>query len=168
MDIEVWDILDADGRPTGRTHERGKPLSSGEFHLVVHIWIVDETGQVLIQKRADDLDWMPGAWAATGGSAVAGEESLAAAVRETEEELGLRIAPERWRRIGRVTRNANLSDLWIARGSRAEFAPVRLDRDVAAVRWVSWPDLLAMVRGGEFVDYGKDYMTMVAREIGAR
>jgi 8-oxo-dGTP pyrophosphatase MutT (NUDIX family) len=33
-------------------------------------------------------------WESTGGSAVAGEESLAAAVREAREELGVALNPE--------------------------------------------------------------------------
>lgn len=167
METERWDILDAAGRPTGRTHERGRPLAPGEYHLVVHIWILDDSGCALVQKRADDLDWMPGAWAATGGSALAGEGSLEAAIRETAEELGLAIPPHRWRRFGRVLRNANLSDLWVTTGRRAEFEPMTLHRDVAAVRWVAWPELSAMVVRGAFVDYGDEYRALVAPLFGA-
>lgn len=35
----------------------------------------DSRGRLLIQKRASHLKLMPGIWAATGGSAIAGEES---------------------------------------------------------------------------------------------
>ena len=34
---------------------RGERLKPGQYHLVVHIWIVDEAGRLLIQRRADEM-----------------------------------------------------------------------------------------------------------------
>ena len=46
MSIEIWDVLDENGPPTGKTALRGQGiLKSGEYHLVVHIWIVSEKGE---------------------------------------------------------------------------------------------------------------------------
>ena len=80
--MEIWDIYDINGQKTGRTIERGKRLEEGDYHLGVHIWPKDELGRFLIQKRAPHLDLLPDTWAATGGSAFAGEDSLSAAMRE--------------------------------------------------------------------------------------
>ena len=33
--MELWDILDENGNPKGYTHERGKPVRDGDYHLVV-------------------------------------------------------------------------------------------------------------------------------------
>ena len=98
MSIEKWDILRSDGTATGRQTVRGgNTLKAGEYHLVVHIWIVSSTGRFLIQRRAQSKKLMPGEWAATGGAAIAGEDSFAAAQRELFEELGIKplyhIAP---------------------------------------------------------------------------
>ena len=71
MSIEKWDILNEKGVPTGRTTLRGKCiLKAGEYHLVVHIWVVSGDGRLLIQRRSDNKKLMPGEWAATGGAAV--------------------------------------------------------------------------------------------------
>jgi hypothetical protein len=32
---ELWDVYDKNRNKTGRTHERGKPLLKGHYHLVV-------------------------------------------------------------------------------------------------------------------------------------
>ena len=56
---ERWGLLDDKGNPTGKTMLRGERLKPGQYHLVVHIWIVDEAGRLLIQRRADDLKLMP-------------------------------------------------------------------------------------------------------------
>ena len=86
MSIEKWDILRQDGSSTGRQTVRGgNTLKPGEYHLVVHIWIVSSTGRFLIQRRAYSKKLMPGEWAATGGAAIAGEDSYTAARRELDE-----------------------------------------------------------------------------------
>ena len=86
--MERWDLRDGEGNPPGETMERGEHLKPGQYHLVVHIWIIDGQGRLLIQKRAAHLKLMPDIWAATGDSPVAGENSQAAASREMREELG--------------------------------------------------------------------------------
>ena len=84
--MEKWDLLDAEGNPTGRTIVRGEPLLPGMYHLVEHIWIVDSKGRLLIQQRNPDLKLMPGVWAANSGSAQAGEDSEDAARREAGDD----------------------------------------------------------------------------------
>ncbi|MCL2249565.1 MAG: phosphotransferase, partial [Oscillospiraceae bacterium] len=51
-DYEVWDILDKDGNKTGRFHERGKPMATGDYHVVVHVWNHNGRGEWLIDKRS--------------------------------------------------------------------------------------------------------------------
>lgn len=100
--MERWDLRDGEGIPTGETMERGEHLKPGQYHLVVHIWVIDGQGRLLIQKRAAHLKLMPDVWAATGGSAVAGEDSHTAAARELREELGIETAGEDLRFAGRI------------------------------------------------------------------
>lgn len=54
--------------------------------------ILYRDGKVLLQHRDDrpDIGW-PGAWAIFGGHVEPGETPEAAALREVEEELGLRL-----------------------------------------------------------------------------
>ena len=88
--MEIWDIYDGSRRKTGRTAVRGERLGEGEFHLVVHVWIVNGKGEYLITKRSPNKPF-PGMWECTGGSALAGEDSLGAALRETKEETGITL-----------------------------------------------------------------------------
>ena len=56
MNVEKWDVLNSYGKSTGRTILRGRAfLKPGEYHLVVHIWIISSYGKILIQRRADDI-----------------------------------------------------------------------------------------------------------------
>ena len=85
--MELWDIMNEDGAITGKTVVRGRTvLGRGEYHLVVHIWVISSNGNFLIQRRSEKRRLMPGEWASTGGSAISGESSLHAAARELKEE----------------------------------------------------------------------------------
>lgn len=91
--MELWDVLDENGNKTGRTVERGQPMAQNEYHLVVHVWVVNSKGEFLISKRSPDKSF-PNMWESAGGSAIAGEDSLTAAIRETREELGIVLDPQ--------------------------------------------------------------------------
>ena len=90
---EYWDIYDADRQKKRGTHLRGKPLADGDYHLVVNIWVYNSRGQVLLTQRHPGIPFGL-KWACTGGSAIAGEDTLTAAVRETREEIGLTVQPQ--------------------------------------------------------------------------
>ncbi len=92
-------MLDATGAKTGVARPRSEVHSLGLFHRAVHTWIFcPATGEVVLQRRADCKDSWPGRWdISSAGHISAGGESLPSAIREVEEELGLRFAPERFR-----------------------------------------------------------------------
>ena len=52
-------------------------------------------------------------WESTGGSALAGDDSITAAVREVKEETGLDADPERARCIMSFRRSDNFVDVWL-------------------------------------------------------
>ena len=64
----------------------------------VTILIVEDTLHpepcFIITRRSSHLRQHPGQWALPGGRMETGEEADAAAIRETEEELGIRLKPE--------------------------------------------------------------------------
>lgn len=113
--IEYWDLLDGDGRPTGRLAVRGEPLPEGGRHLVVHVYLVNPEGRFLLQKRSRRKERYPGAWEVTGGAVLAGETSLQGALREVEEELGLRLEPEALSLVARLKSADAFVDVWLGR-----------------------------------------------------
>ena len=79
--MELWDIYDADKKPTGRTMKRNDwCLKDGEYHLTVLGVIKRTDGRFLITKRVMTKNWAPGWWEVSGGAAMAGEESKEATV----------------------------------------------------------------------------------------
>ena len=90
---ELWDIYDKNRIKTGRTIERGQPMTENEYHIVVQVWIRNSNGQWLISRRSPGKS-MPLKWEPTGGSVLAGEDSLTGALREVREELGVVLKPD--------------------------------------------------------------------------
>mgnify|MGYP003293010830 FL=1 len=92
--MELWDILDENGIPKGYTHERGKPVKDGDYHLVVEIIVTTPDKHLLLTFRHHDKPF-GNTWEITGGSVVAGEDSLTAAQRELMEETGICVPKEK-------------------------------------------------------------------------
>lgn len=96
--MEMFDIVDENGNPTGEVIERRKAHAEGIRHRTAHIWIVREKEgriQVLLQKRSADKDSFPGRFdTSSAGHIKAGDEPLESALRELNEELGITAKPD--------------------------------------------------------------------------
>ncbi len=92
--MELWDIYDADKKPTGRTMKRNDwCLKNGEYHLTVLGVVARPDGKFLITKRVMTKAWAPGWWEVSGEVfAQAGEASYDAVLREVREETGLDVS----------------------------------------------------------------------------
>ena len=166
MITEIWDILNENGSITGKTAVRGVgALKPGEYHLVVHIWVISDDGKILIQKRSQNKKLMPGEWAATGGAAISGENSFEAASRELFEELGIRSTPETLNKIFRLKRRNSLLDVWITKCNTPLTELQLQESEVAEVKWVSLPELKNMISKGKFHNYGREYFDKLFSKI---
>lgn len=96
--MELLDIVDESGVPTGKTVERGKAHSEGIPHRTSHVWIVRRKNhklQILLQKRSEEKDSYPGCYdISSAGHIPAGIDFIPSALRELEEELGYKAQPE--------------------------------------------------------------------------
>lgn len=163
---EIWDILNESGNATGKTTVRGVGfLKPGEYHLVVHIWVLSSDGRFLIQRRSEKKKLMPGEWAATGGAAISGETSFAAANRELFEELGISSTPDTLKKILRLKRRNSLLDVWVITCDIPESRLKLQESEVAEAKWVSEEQLKEMIKSGHFHNYGKEYFEKIFAKI---
>jgi len=99
MQNEFFDVVDGRNRVVGKEEcfvVHKKHLK----HRAVHIFVFNPKGQVFIQQRSLSKDTNPGKWGSSvGGHLDAGEDYLHAAVRELEEELGIRANEKKLKRI---------------------------------------------------------------------
>ena len=108
---ELWDVLDENRQPTGRLHRRGDPLPEGDYHLTVHVWIQRKDGKFLLTQRSANKGY-PLMWEVSAGSAIAGDDSLAAALREVQEETGLLLNPDNGQLIRSDKGGDIFADMW--------------------------------------------------------
>jgi len=93
MNIELIDALDKNGNPTGERKTRLQILDEGDWRNVIHVWLVNDQQELLVQQRASRGLW-DNLWdISVGGGVSSGEKPLQTAVRELNEELGIRIKP---------------------------------------------------------------------------
>ena len=86
---ERFDELDASGAPTGRTVTRAEVHARGLWHRALHLWVMQEDGSVLLQRRAPTKDLAAGLIDVSVAGHVRAGETLVDALREAEEEIGL-------------------------------------------------------------------------------
>lgn len=89
--MEYLDIVDEENNLTGRIEERGIVHRDGLWHREVAIWIMNENGEILIQRRAATKKQEPNKWGLCAGHIDAGEDIETSMIRELEEEIGLKV-----------------------------------------------------------------------------
>ncbi len=96
--MEIFDVTDENGFPTGKTVSRSVAHDNGIPHRTAHIWVVRKEGdkyQVLLQKRSAEKESFPGMYdTSSAGHIQAGDEPLESAQRELFEELGINAPAE--------------------------------------------------------------------------
>ncbi len=179
---ELIDILDPDGKKTGLTCMKSEAHKKGFYHASVHVWIFDQKGNVLVQRRAKTKDTHPDHWdVSVAGHIGSGESALDSAVRETKEEVGLSINKTELLEIGyfksRFTHAQDFKDfeyhytyLCKHRIDLKDLIPQ--EEEVAELACLSLTEFKNEVIGDQdnylFVPYGADYYQYIINEIKKR
>lgn len=152
--MELLDIYNENREKTGRTIVRGTHVCSGDFILVVHVWIVNSKGEYLIQKRQAWKKPYPNMWdCAAAGAAALGDDSEMAALRESKEELGIEINMERAEILLTDKFSFGFDDIWLVKQD-VNIEDITLQtEEVADIMWVSEDDIRKMEEQGKFIDY---------------
>ncbi|MBP1744982.1 MAG: family N-acetyltransferase [Firmicutes bacterium] len=152
--MEILDIYNEDRERTGRTHVRGKTVREGDFILVVHVWIMNSSGEFLIQKRQPWKKLFPGMWdCAVAGAAHAGDSSEAAAVREAREELELELDMASAELVFTDKFSFGFDDIWLVRQDLDIESLCLQEEEVAMVRWARPDEIREMAEREEFIKY---------------
>ena len=152
---EIWDVYDSERNLTGRTHRRIDALAEGDYHLVVFIWLRNSKGEYLISKRAPNKGY-PDLWENTGGSAIAGDDSITAAVREVKEEVGLDVKPENGKCILSLQREDSFFDVWLFDQDFDINDVVLQENETVDAKYATLDEIAEMITKNEFVSVCHD------------
>lgn len=90
---EFLDVVSSERKPTGVQKERAAVHKDGDWHNTVHVWIVNSKAELILQKRHAYKYSNPNKWdISVAGHIETGATSVATAIKETREELGLVIS----------------------------------------------------------------------------
>ena len=124
---------------------------NGNIHRIVRIFIFNSKGEMLIQKRSENVILFPGRWAEpVGGHVDEGEDYVTAAKREAKEELGLenvelkevkKYFTDGMREGGKIVKRFNM--LFTANYD----GKISFDKyEVSDVKWISLEELQKWMR----------------------
>lgn len=136
--VELWDLYDANRLTTGLLQKRNKLIPKGYYHLVVSIWIINSNGEYLLSQRHPSKSY-PLYWECTGGSALAGENSLQVALREVQEELGISLDKTKGKLIYQKRREEtqDFYDAWLFRCDMNITELKLQSTEIVNAKWVS-------------------------------
>ena len=153
---EFFDVLDEQGNKTGKTKARSEVHRDGDWHKAVHIWIVNNKDEILLQKRSPNKDSHPNMWdISSAGHLTAGDDSLSGAIREIKEELGVDIQSSQLKLIGVRKKadkytstfiNNEFNDVYLLRLSLDLNKIVLQEEEVSEVKYVPINEFRKMIK----------------------
>lgn len=166
--MEYFDLIDSDGQPLGQSKPRPHVHRDGDWHRAVDIWVLNSKREVLLQKRSLEKESYPGLWESScSGHISAGDESLHSAVRELEEELGIKVQPEELQLLFEVKEshtlnngtfiNNEIKDVYLLHFDQPQKDFQLQTEEVSEVKWISIPDLKILHGTQEFVPHDEEY-----------
>ncbi len=150
--MELIDILDENGNPAGVIKNRKEVHENGLWHRVVHIWILNSKGELLLAQRAAGKKTYPGFWGIScEGHISAGQSSVEGALRELKEELGLDFSQDDLTLLFKlknktITNNGtyfgnHFIDLYLIERDLNETGLHLQEEEVSAIRWIKYQEL---------------------------
>ncbi len=87
---EMFEIVDLNDNVIGEATRKEIHKNPDLIHRVVHIWIVNDKNEILLQQRSLTKDKAPGLWDMSCGGHVKSEDSIEITLeKELKEELGV-------------------------------------------------------------------------------
>ncbi|MDW3195689.1 MAG: NUDIX domain-containing protein [Cytophagales bacterium] len=160
--MEEWDLYDRERLNTGKTVRKGERFNSEEFHLVVHVCMINASDEMLIQQRQPFKEGWPNMWDLTvGGGACKGESSHQAAERELFEEVGYQAELNHTRPIFTINFERGFDDYYVIEAN-PDLSQLRLqESEVQAVKWASKSEILKLIDDGDFIPYHHSVINMI-------
>ena len=135
-------------KPYEYCNRLGQPEPDGPLEVGASIWLIkreaDETF-VLFQKRSEKVQHGGFYDSSAGGHVDAGEDILTAALREAEEEIGLKLEPKDLRLVCSYMTDKKYITVYLSDRTGKD-DELKLNDEVESVEWVSLSDFDMFVR----------------------
>lgn len=173
---ELIDVLDENGIKTGEVLPRSEIHKRGLWHRLIVIAIVNEKNQVLMQQRSYNKDKNAGMWdISVAGHITTGQDSLAAAKREINEEVSVNIgyavdikdfrymfSYRKEERVNEEHMDRQFFDFFILRKNELKIEDITVQKsEVEQVKFVDISELNSMIQNKEIVERDAVYKELM-------
>ena len=155
--MEKRDLYNENKRLIGETIFKGEPIPKGKYYITVVIFIQNDEGKFLIQKRTMKKD---GKWATTGGHPVSGESSKQGIITEIKEELGIDVESKNIQLFKTIKTEDDFVDLYYLKENINIDNVVVQKEEVEKVKWASIGKIKDMIQNNAFSKSHTDFFMM--------
>ncbi len=166
--MEFIDVLNENGKRTGIVRNRKLIYKNGDWHKTVHVWLMNDKNELLMQKRAKDKETFPNLWAISiAGHVMSGETSKEAALREIKEEIDINIFENDLIYMFSVRRNQPykdgmlhvLDDVYLLRNNLDIQTTNIQEEELSDIKFINYKELKQNLMGKNplFVPYSKEH-----------
>lgn len=148
--MEKWELFDKNGKSLNIVQNSNIKLKSREYHLYVDIWVMNEKSQVLLTLRSKNKETSPNMWENTGGSVWANEKVSQAAVRELDEETGIKIREQQLVELALRVYDNTISHIFLVKLDKTPVIKLN-PTETIDYKWVSLDTVSKMIEKGLMV-----------------
>ena len=169
---ELIDVLDENGNKTGEILTRKQIHKKGLCHKIVVISIIDEKGNILMQQRSKNKSKNPGKWdVAAVGHVSSGQTSTEAAIRETLEEVGIKVKEKELKYILTYKNKENVKedyidnqiyDCYIVKREKIDLKDIKIQKnEVEQVKLCNLKEFEQIIENGNIVKRDEFYNKII-------
>lgn len=153
--VEYFNVLNERGEYTGEIESRENCHKNGLWHKAVALFIINNKGQVLLQKRSKNKKLWPNMWDMTaGGHVLAGEFGFQTVIRETKEEIGIDVSKKDITFIGASISsnqkgeiiNNHFNEYYIVNSDVDEKSLKLQEEEVSEVKWIDKEEIIKRIQ----------------------
>ncbi len=148
--MELVKIVDKNGNFTGQIMDKDEAHDKNLLHNEVGLFLINDKGQVLLQKRSSNKRFDPNKWALCAGHVEANESLEDAMIREAREEIGIDIPKDDLHRFGekdvliRKT-NSHITYFYYIKTNKLESEFTIQEEELSEVKWFYIDEVIDMI-----------------------
>lgn len=127
--------------------DKKKELPNGKNFMIILLFIQNEEEKFLIQKVSTNKG---GEYATTGGHATFGDDNIATAIKECDEELGVKLNKEELVLISSQKFDCCFIEVFYCKKNINEQDIVLQEEEVESVKWLSIDEINDLIKNNQF------------------
>lgn len=163
--MELIEIVDEDGNFTGEVLDKEEAHARNLLHNEVGVFLINDRGQTLLQKRSATKRFSPNKWRPCAGHVKAYESLEDAAIREVEEEIGIlfkkeELKPLEMRKIEVLPKNSHVTYFYYLESNLEENEFTIQKEELSEIKWFDLDEAIDVITSNEDSYYKEKYQRL--------